>query len=108
MSQHSSTKLLPINPTILKLEGDNYDVWKVDVEMMLIRNKLWSLVSGKRKRPTGEVTSTSSTSSIAEAQEDYWRQLFSTKFDGNMEQYINTITSIRQNYQTPVMQFQMK
>ena len=40
---------------LIKLNGDNYPAWKLQLRMALIRDDLWDIVNGSEKAPTGEV-----------------------------------------------------
>jgi hypothetical protein len=38
-------------PTIEKLDKDNYDSWKLQIEAILIKNDHWNYVNGKEQKP---------------------------------------------------------
>ena len=39
---------------LIKLNGDNYPAWKLQLRMALIRDDLWDIVNGSDKAPEGE------------------------------------------------------
>ena len=51
--------------TIRKLTAVNYDSWKIKMEMILIRERLWPIVCQRKVRPQG------SDAKITQAQSDY-------------------------------------
>jgi hypothetical protein len=48
------------NQLVPKLNGTNYATWKTKMEMLLIRERLWSIVCQRQLRPTPAASSSSS------------------------------------------------
>ena len=46
---------------LIKLNGDNYPAWKLQLRMALIRDDLWDIVNGSEKAPTGEAATADAT-----------------------------------------------
>ncbi|KAI9868898.1 MAG: hypothetical protein M1830_005473 [Pleopsidium flavum] len=51
--------------TIVKLNSSNYETWKINMEMLLITQRLWAVVSQQKSRPD------STDGKLSKAQSDF-------------------------------------
>jgi hypothetical protein len=61
-----STTWLPKVPVLTQ---ENYNLWKVEMKMLLIREKLWAVVSGRDEKPSTEGSAASTKKALVEWEE---------------------------------------
>ena len=56
-------------PKVPVLTSENWNLWKVEMKMLLIREKLWAIVCGREEKPPTDGTSAAAKRSLAEWEE---------------------------------------
>jgi hypothetical protein len=56
-------------PKVPVLTSENWNLWKTEMKMLLIREKLWAIVCGREEKPPTDGTSAAAKRSLAEWEE---------------------------------------
>jgi hypothetical protein len=86
-----STTWLPKVPVLTQ---ENYNLWKVEVKMLLIREKLWAVVSGRDEKPSTEGSAASTKKALMEWEEKTERAYANAAFGDDARLLVLEATSV--------------